>query len=380
MPQKITTIVRRTKRSKRKSNRIIKRVVIKKKKSRNRKTRNRTGLSNLHDEMLLVANPCHGPISKTVGSGAITERVRTTVSEPGYATSLNGYAVWFPSYHNGGFTVNSSNLFVFENASASTKPVNTAANPFGLVDLATTGVSQSDPGYATTNSATFSRGKTHSACIQLDYVGKLSDISGQVAIIKNLPLRGLFSNKSTSTLDPPSVDTLFAFAAERERMQPTGHEVIWRPTDESSIYRTSGNDRVSALTPDTAWANGVLASAPSTLSATDADEMYGICIAWRGVPGVVGCLVLNFVKVLSLELAPSGASIESPVIDNTPSFSNPMSTITSWLDKFTPGWQSTAINTTANVSGLLAKAYAPKALSLMTNGLRGRGRLLLNDL
>jgi hypothetical protein len=270
---------------------------------------------------------------------------------------------------------------VFESATSNVVPTNTTANPLGMTSIPTTGYAYADPAFNPIISSVFSRGKTHSACLQVDYVGQLSAVSGQVALIKNLPLRGLFSNKSTTVLAAPTVDTLFAFAAERERIQITGHEVIWRPTDESSIFRTNGNDRpAGALTPDSAWTNGVGGSTASTLSATDADEMYGICIAWKGIPATVGVLSLNFVKVVSLELAPSGTSIECPVITDLPSTLNPMSTITSWLDKFSPGWQTSAINTTANVTGLLAKAYAPKALQIMSNGLRGRGRLLLNDL
>jgi len=90
----------------------------------------------------------------------------------------------------------------------------------------------------------------------------------------------------------------------------------------------------------------------------------------------LGCLSINFVKVVSLELTPSGSAIESPVVSEPVSFGNPVNTITAWLDKNAPGWQSKAINVTTNVAGTLARAYAPRALSMMSNGIRGRGAIM----
>jgi len=368
--------VRRPKKNRRSQARTTT-VVVKRKSRRRRNRRQNLPANDIKNEIMLVANPCHGPISRTIGDGAITERVRATVTLQVTAGNTSGYVVWFTYYNNGGYYTAYYNLAMWENASATNTPTNSTAAPFGSAH-ATAAVAIADPANAVVQSAAFARGKTHSACIQLDYVGQLSAVAGQVAIIKNLPLRSFFSNTTTTTLAPPTVDGLFSYASERQRFQMTGHEVIWRPTDSSSIFRTAGADRPGgALSPDTCWTNGVTGSAVSTSSATDADEMYGIAIAWKGLTATAGNISVNFVKVLSLELAPSGSSIESPV-SNSSSFGTPMATVTSWLDKHAPGWQSKAANMAAGVAGEIANVYAPKTMTVLSNGLRGNRRSLMN--
>jgi len=283
--KKVITTVSRPPR--RRSTRVVQTIKISKKRKRNKRKRLSSVNASLRDETMLVANPCMGPISRTIGSGAVTERVRSTISGTNSATAVNGYVVWFPTYHNRGNVAASSNILYYESTGTNSVPVNSTANPLGCIGVSTTGVAVLDPASNVIGGAgAFGRGKTHAACLQLDYVGRLSDVSGQVAIIKNFPLKGMFSNDTSPVLIAPTIDQLFAYASERERLQITGHEVIWRPTDGSSVYRTAGSERpgTGGVSPDTAWTNGVAGTSQSTLSATDSDEMYGICIAWRGVP------------------------------------------------------------------------------------------------
>jgi len=377
--------------AKKKKNVVVTRVItLKRKKSKVKNRKKRTKKRNVNASMpaeirqgiKLVSNPCMGPISRTIGSGAITERIRSSITGNGIATSTCGYIAWFPSYHNAGVGASPANLVYWESTSSSATPINTNAAPFGTGTggVNNSGYSYPDPA-STTLGSVFGRAKTMSACLQLEYTGKLSDISGQVAIIKNLPLRALFSNTTSTIIAPIPVDTLFAFAGERERLQVTGHEVIWRPTDTSSIFRTGGGERSNAsLATDTVWEVGVVGSSTSTLSAVDAENMYGMCIAWKGIPAVQSCLNINLVKVVDLELYPSGSAIESPVIPPAVNVFNPMQTVTTWLDRFAPQWQSRAVNATVNVAGLLARAYAPQGVSVIRNGLRGNDFRSITDL
>lgn len=358
-----------------------------KKKRKSRKSGSSTS-GMLRQYANLISNPCHGPLLRSVGLGQITERVRATAAANVAGTDTAGYVVWFPSYHNPGVTAEySSNLFYFDNASTSVQPLNTTANPTGMVALATTGLFRADPASAILgSSAAFSRAKTMSACLQVEYLGALQSISGQVAIIPNLPFRAFYGTSATTVINPPTVDTLFAYASVRQRLQVTGHEVIWRPSDDSSVFRTAGNEGSAAtavMRADAVLRNGNPASTSTTIASTEPDEIYGICIAWRGVPAVASCLSINAVKVVDLELAPSGFAVEPTFagLGNPAASSiNPVNTVTSWLDRYVPNWQFRAVNASINAAGQLAMNYAPAwAVSTITPGIRGRSYPSIQD-
>lgn len=335
----------------------------------------------------LVRNPCHGPLTRSVGTtglGQISERVRKTITANAAGTDVNGYVIWFPSYHNTNGDSVPACFYRFENASASVAPTNSAATPMGQTAVNTTGLFEVDPCNANlVAGSTFSRARTLSACLQLEYLGALSSASGQIAAISNISLNAFNRNSSgtTSTINAPTVDDLFSYAYKRQRLQMVGHEVVWRPTDMSSVFRGSGRavTGTASGTPviDAPMRTGLVGISPSTIVAVDPANVLGVAIAWRGVPALANSISVNAVKVVDLELNTIGTVIEPSYADNSsypPSmFSTSINVVTSFLDKAYPGWQSRAINSAVGVAGDLAMSYAPAVLpGFASRGIRGR--------
>lgn len=330
-------------------------------------------------------NPCHGPLVRsvgTVGLGQITERVRSTLTFPQTATDINGYVVWFPSYHNpnsgDGYP---ANYFVFTNSLTSTAPLNNSTNPLGTIAENTTGLFYADPASPTVaTSSAFSRARSLAACLQVEYLGALSSASGQVAVISNFSFNAFNRGGATSTtITAPTVDQLFSYAHDRKRLQMTGHEVVWRPSDAQSVFRGSGTFAGTAtdLRADAIMRRGTATANTTVVCSTQPADIYGICIAWRGVPPTALCMSINAVKVVDCELAPSGNNIEPTYVSAeapvTGVLGSTISSITNYLDSYVPNWQSRAVNATIGVAGDLAMAYAPALLpGTASRGVLGR--------
>lgn len=324
-----------------------------------------TAPSVVQEHLNLIANPCHGPLVRVIDSGSITQRFRESVSMPANSASTCGYAVWFPSYHNASGATYPANLILWENTSTTQAPANTIANPFGTT-INTSGLALQDPVVPSlAYNAAYSKARSLAACIQLEYTGPLQSVAGQVAILQNLPLKAFLPVIAGTgpAFSPVTVDRLFSYAAERKRLQISGHEVIWRPTSETSVMRTDGSEHVNGqIQPDGVWEQGTPAVNASLLTGTDLNECVGIGIVWKGTPASALCLNINFVKVASLELQPATFTIEqtftsAPGEQESPGLVSKMST---WLDSSLPGWQSRAADVVGAGVGLLAKAYAPE--------------------
>jgi hypothetical protein len=316
------------------------------------------------DVMHVILDPCGGPLVTALATslpGQLVERVRNTYSIPIDPTAFgdysNGYIVWFPSYHNDGYTDLTTltgltsfagNCFVFGNASSSLAPDNTGITAV----LRTTGAFVEDPANSLlTSTSPFSRAQTVSACLQLDYTGSLSNLKGQVAVVQNYSLAEFIRNSgATSATTPafPSVDQVFSYASKRERMPLEGTEVIWRPSTASSIMRTNGSfgDGASltfagATIPDACLYRQ--AANPCYPVATDPNSVKGICIAWKGAFSATSGVNLSFnlIKVVSVELAARSSMIES--IPHGVALAKTAFTpedATNWLDANMTGWQS----------------------------------------
>lgn len=320
------------------------------------------------DYLKLVSDPCMGPLVRSVGHvhpGAVTERLRSTFSQGAIANSganlnTSGYIVWFPSYHNEGLSTalgsavayNPGNAFLFSSSTPLVPPTNTTALPAGLVngtaavDLGVSGNFLEDPAFSQLGGTSpFVRATTLSACLQLDYTGSLSTIAGQVCCVQNYSLASFIQNTNAGGAVPsfPSVDQIFSHAAERTRLHPEGAEVIWRPTEDSSIPRTAGvkdqGFQQTDLVLDAAFWIGAVGGDYTRVAATNPSEVNGICLAWRGVPA--NSLSINMVKVVDFELSARNGQIEE-IRTGVPA-SEPATTIdtvVNVLDDAMPGWQS----------------------------------------
>jgi len=340
----------------------------------------------------LVSNPCHGPLERGItdsGIGQVLERVRSSIIPIDAANCANGYVIWFPSYHNSGAVGALGNFYFWNNSDSSLKPTNTIAVPMGSGPSNTAGTFIRDPAFplVTGASTSFSRARTVSACLQLEYIGALNATSGQVAIISNISLQAFNANGGVSAdFVPLSVDQMFSYAGTRERVQITGHEVVWRPDDETSVFRTDGSaNNIGAAVPaaliyrpDVVFDMGLIASTATANVCVDNAFTKGICIAWRGFPATANTVSVQAVKVVDLELSTINNAVEPQYATTKVHIPDPVSTVTNWLDRYTPGWQVRAMNMAHETVGALAQSYAPRLLG--GNVGRGvRGRMLLHD-
>lgn len=353
----------------------------KKKMAKKKKTaKKRAGISRgLINYAELVADPCMGPLVNGLVTGptggSVIERFRQTLAVPAAAaTNRDGYLVFFPSYHGAGQSKAYSNqsIFYFEAANTSTRPTNTIAAPLGSGVLgAATGTWLTDNAYSVISGATspFVRAKSLAACAQLEYVGALSSSAGQICTIANISLNALIQNTTTPGVDIlfPTVDEMFAYAAERRRLQIDGHEVKYRPTPEQDVYRAAGVSLEGALVnnsePDTLFWNGSPAATASKLTVTDPAHAQGIVIAWRGIPGTLGSLTINLIKVVELELAPRSGVVESMMTKPTGQRGVTIESVTKFLDDASPGWQRSAATVVGRGIKKLVDTYMPTGLS-----------------
>lgn len=342
----------------------------------------------------LIADPCGARVSG-VGSveGAITERARTFAAVNGGTNATCGYVAWFPSYTShsimstaGG---NNYNCFFWESAGSSLVPVNTTTAPMG--SGGSSGQFLVDPAgpFVSTGSA-FSRQKTYSACIQLEWLANLAAIQGQICVVKNMSLGAL--NRASGTAGaayaPLSVDEVFQYAAERQRTQVGGHEAIWRPTVDSCVYRTNGQEQSNLTTTatgdlaDAIWVSGVPGSSLTVDRCANPNNAYGIVIAWKGWPQATfasGQVVL--VKSFALEMAPRSGAIESiPRQLTNDTEGTLIAKAVEFLDATRPGWQTKLMTAGMDKVGALAMAYGPRIIRAVA-GPRGsiRGSRMLTD-
>lgn len=350
---------------------------IKKARKASKKKTPKAGLpAHLQEYANLIADPCNGPLVRgvvnTPAGGSMIERQRTTLAS---STTGNGYIVWFPSYTGDGNNplvgsppYTNSNLFIFEPANTALRPTNTVANPLGLVSVGTTGLFNRDPAYLNIiGTSPFTRARCLSACIQAQYVGPLSSSSGQMCSVANVSINTLnVATTSGSEFTLPSVDEIFAYAAERGRLQLDGVEVKYRPTINQDLFRSaqhseSGSSAVGLIPDSLLWGGNPTASSTQLVCADPANTS-GIIIAWRGVPTTAGSLAFNLVKVSEFELAARGGAIEPLTIKPSEEGKFNVGDITSWLDRNAPGWQRSAVAFVSAKVKSMASAYMPDML------------------
>jgi len=246
-----------------------------------------------------------------------------------------------------------------------------------MVAANSSGLFVADPasGLLTSTSA-FSRAKTLSACLQLEYLGALSAIQGQVAVVPNFSLNAFNNNAGGTGLAFPTVDEIFGYASERDRFQIDGHEAIWRPNEEQSVFRTDGGDAAGlvgspTLQADSCFWSGNAAVYNTVISCPNPGMVTGMCIAWRGAAATANTLTFNIVKVVELELAARNGQIEI-IPPPSDSWMHRITDATAMLDRNFPGWQRGVVRGLTNVATTAARAwsmsFARNATGRLTNG------------
>lgn len=353
-------------------------------KNQKRKTRKvKRTLSPLLTYAKCILDPCHGPITPAPGlvvPGQTLDRFRSSFQATVSVNDGSGYFVWYPSFHgdstSGGLGSYNGSLYNFGSGTVtSTVPTNSTTAPMGKGAEGSTGLFQADPVNISLGAGSpFTRATTLSACMQLEWLGKLSDIQGQVAIVQNYPLSAFFSNTgdlitNANPPKPPSVDQIFNYASVRERFSVSGHEVIWRPTSSQTVPRTGGDEfygsTAAATRADTAFWCGDGSTTVTRVSCPEPSEAYGICIAWKGT-GSGSLMQVNCIKTVSLELGPRNSQIELPPQYQSPaSMASKPEEVTNFLDSM-GDWQIDPAAVLSKITGIDDVSTAVGTSALLT--------------
>lgn len=347
-----------------------------KKKSKRAKRRSSALPTPMLSLARLIADPCGAPLTGVdVIEANIVERARAFNGVNNTNSHTCGYVVWFPSHvghTSAGVSNRNYNCYLWESTNPLTVPINTAASPMGLSGFsAASGLFLPDPAAGTvSDTSPFSRQKTYSGCLQFEYLGGLTNIQGQVAVVKNLSLAAFNRNSGApgAALVPMNVTQMFTYAQERERTQIGGHEAVWRPTADSCVYRTNGQEMaglVGATTGDianTVFMSGQAALLETVERSVNPNEIYGVAIAWQGL-SVTQPSQLCMVKTFALELAPRAGTIETiPRQVKAETEGTYIARAVQYLDSVMPGWQGKIMNAGIDKVGALAMSYAPSMM------------------
>lgn len=381
----------------------VPRVVSKKTKKirkRVRKPRSMMGVSRISSASMglayrqyaeMVVNPCMGPLVRAPGIADgvnVVERQRISLSLNSMGRT-SGYIIWFPAwqgtgtYYNPGGSYAPQNCLLFQAPNTTTAPVNSIAFPLGTGAAGglyeNSGFWVTDPSWAQVNSGSFSRSRCTSACMQLEFLGALSSAAGQVCMVSNFSFDALIATtvgSLTGAVTLPTVDSIFSYAATRERLDLNGHEVIFRPSDmDCKLRGDSGslfnNAQAHNTVPDGLFWGGSAGSSASLVGATDPREAVAICIAWRSMPAVADTLTANLIKISEYETAPLLNLVEQP---HNPKQSVPGLTISAVVDKLTammPRWQVGSV-----IKNAEAMYRLTTAVRAVTAGRRNAGEAL----
>jgi hypothetical protein len=206
---------------------------------------------------------------------AKTKKSRIVPVEP---LAVCGYIFWNPEFHDDpatvfpGTTIVRGNMTLWQSKNPATAPLNTLANSYGTGGLDLSALFLSDPSSALVQSDLVADARAVGACLQVRYTGTADNASGELCYFNGLSAQDLLTGGAGA--GSLSVNDLFAFATKTTTFSPGSHEVLFRPTDTSSRFR-SELDGLYQFDP------GVAVTALSPNAANEAPTVMGI--AWRGI-------------------------------------------------------------------------------------------------
>ncbi len=315
----------------------------------------------------MVSDPCNAMLVPGIyGSNeGILGRFKLSYTLPSIATDTAGWVLWVPTSTNAGVDGGTSggfgNVFVFRANSGGTNPSNTTgvngAFGAGLTTSVTSASSINDPCYAFLSGAVAQDARMLSSCIRVNYLGKLSDITGQLAYVENLPVDDLIGKL-------PSPNMLFDYSTKTQRLSLDTMDLSYRNS-------APGRERFTDTFGNHAITVGPTGSVSST--ANDATRFPSTCFgfAWRGLTAGTGS-ALNFEFVKNIEWRPeTGQGMTAMTATETsPSGSELMGKTLSYLDSYFPGWTSHTYNAVASGVTSMAKAVFS---GIMPEVYRGEG-------
>lgn len=295
----------------------------------------------------MVSDPCNCELYPGFHSTdeGILSRLKTRFSVSSVDT--NGFVLWCPTYASENINGKASNAFIFQTSSSTTNPINTTANPFG------SGLSGDPQGHvfkagaaAFCNSSTVADQRSVGACMSIEYFGRMDSAAGQIAIVDNLSAEALLDD-GAGTIS--SVDDLFTRASYVKRFAADRFEVKHRPDSSSHLFKTERDGVVTVGTPTSS------SSVITSESLRFGPRLIGF--AWKGVSSNAD---LFFEFYQNIEWRPNTTTGFVSVIPKQIYPTGLMERVLKYLDDNHPGWEYTAVSTTAALVSKMALAGVPQ--------------------
>lgn len=322
----------------------------------------------------MIADPCSAQLVPGLygSEEGFLGRFKKSYPLPAVTGATCGYVLWAPNYHlagvNGGVAGGFGNIFIYQTTVPSYVPSNsTAVNGAfgaGLTTSTITASTIADPCYNFINGNTARDARLVSACIRSDYLGAMSDVSGQVVMVENLMLADLVDQL-------PSVNELFDYYGKTHRVSLDTSEVVYRP-------EVTGLERF--LDPED---HALVIGATGAASAVGNDAhhfqptVFGF--AWRGLPAAdLSKITVEFIK--NIEWRPeTGQGLRGNVPNSITGGVNMQKAALVALDQTHPGWNTPTYEKIASGVTTMAKAvWSGIAPSIAANGAKYVGRIAGN--
>lgn len=309
----------------------------------------------------MVADPCGAALLPGIygTSEGIMSKVKSSFFDGSQGAC--GYVLWNPDWHNGGTDSNAqfANLFTWVHDDSSSRPLNTDLAPYGTgtrFDVnSPTAYGDRDPAYNFVNENLVQDARTISACIDLTYFGAMYEAEGEITFINNLPATAIVDVGEVSSA---SVDELFQWSGNAQRLGVDTLTNKWRPTAEDVFYDNEANF-VNLGTP------GTSGSFLDPVAVTRGPHLFGF--AFRGLStDQTNKLRYNLSKIVEWRAKPSSGLAQTNVKATGVST---MGKVLKDLDATFPGWQHEAktqvYNGATNVAAYLAKLAMTGATSMI---------------
>jgi hypothetical protein len=208
-----------------------------------------------------------------------------------------------------------------------------------------------DPAHNFVSEGIVQDARTISACIDLTYFGAMYEAEGEITFINNLPATAIVDIGSTSSA---SVDELFQWSGNAQRLGVDTLTNKWRPTSEDIFYDDEAKF-VNLGNP------GISGSFVDPVAVTRGPHLFGF--AFRGLStDQTNKLRYNLSKIVEWRAKPSSGLAQTNARSTGIST---MEKVVKELDTYMPGWQHEAKTQMYNGATYLAKLAMTGATSMI---------------
>jgi hypothetical protein len=305
----------------------------------------------------MVSDPCNCPLLP--GIYGTTDGMLSKTKKTFYdgSNSTCGFVLWSPDWTNAS-SQDFGNLFTWVGLVPNLLVLNNTTHPFGrgarFDTTALTSHTESDPAFQFAQEGLVEDLRNISSCIDITYFGAMFEAEGELTYINDLPLTSLID-----AANPVSVDLLFQWSNNTQRIGVDTHENVWRPTEDDTFF----SSRVPSIVLGQV---GTSVSNISDTAAAHTPTVFGF--AYRGLDqNKANKLRYNLTKII--EWRPRASSGLAQTTVKTTGI-NVMQKVVKTLDTNVPGWQHTVKEAAAGLATAVSKA----ALTGVINTLKGPRR------